>query len=103
MGFFKKNQSTPKVVILSVTDTVEINDSIRLKKFKGLFSTFIKETIDGWFPSKRKDLSPLGVYKIRTVDREQDHYTESVIDKETGRIIRFVDEKLSQHRTGLKT
>lgn len=68
-----------------------------MRKNKTGIKRFIYESINGWFPSNRKDLSPNGVTKIRIVDREKDYYKEEVIDEKTGRVIRFIEEKLSDH------
>lgn len=82
---------------ITIQDTLTIRDSIKLRKSKSGISKFIYESISGWFPSHRKDLSPEGVTKVRVIDREKDYYKEEVIDKKTGRVIRYVEEKLSEH------
>ena len=82
---------------ITIQDTLTIKDSLRLRKNKSGVRKFIYESISGWFQSHRKDLSPEGVTKIRVIDREKDYYKEEVIDKKTGRVIRFVEEKLSEH------
>lgn len=83
---------------ITLRDTLTIRDSIKVRKNKSDISRFVSESINGWFPSKRKDLSPQGVIKNRVVDREKDYYKEEVIDEETGRVIRFVEKKLSEHK-----
>ena len=35
--------------------------------------------------------------KFRVVDREHDHYLETVVDPSTGQTIHHVDEPLSKH------
>lgn len=82
---------------ITIQDTLTVRDSLKLRKNKSGVSRFIYESISGWFPSHRKDLSPEGVTKIRVIDREKDYYKEEVIDKKTGRVIRYVEEKLSEH------
>lgn len=83
---------------VTLKDNFTIKESLKLKKTKIGTRKFILESIQGWFPSKRKDLSPKGVRKIRIVDRERDYYKEEVIDEVTGRVIRYVEEKLSDHK-----
>ncbi len=82
---------------ITLHDTFIMRDSLRLRKSKTGVAKFIYESISGWFPSIRKDLSPNGVTKVRVVDRENDYYKEEVIDVKTGRIIRSIEEKLSEH------
>lgn len=82
---------------VAIQDALVIADSLKLRKNKLGVSRFIYESISGWFPSHRKDLSPEGVTKIRVIDRENDYYKEEVIDKKTGRVIRYIEEKLSEH------
>ena len=40
--------------------------------------------------------------KIRVVDRKNNKYQEKVVDVKTGRILRAVDEKLTDHRKSPK-
>lgn len=82
---------------ITLQDSVTVRDSLKLRKHKSGVSRFIYESINGWFPSHRKDLSPEGVTKTRVIDREKDYYKEEVIDKKTGRVIRYIEEKLSEH------
>lgn len=82
---------------ISLQDTLTVRDSLKLRKSKSGIKRFIYESISGWFPSIRKDLSPDGVTKIRVIDREKDYYKEEIIDIKTGRVIRFIEEKLSEH------
>lgn len=82
---------------ITIHETLSIKDSIKIRKNRIGVRRFIFESINGWFPSKRKDLSPRGVVKIRIVDRENNYYKEEIVDESTGRIIRFVEEKLSEH------
>ena len=83
---------------IAISDTIGIKESLMLRKLPAGVNKFILETIQGWFPSKRIDLSPDGVTKTRIVDRENDYYKEEVIDVKTGRVIRLIEEKLSEHR-----
>lgn len=78
-------------------DTLTVKDSLKLRKSKSGVKRFIYESISGWFPSIRKDLSPDGVTKIRVIDREKNYYKEEVVDIKTGRVIRSIEEKLSEH------
>lgn len=82
---------------ITIRETLTIRDSLKLRKNKTGIKKFIYESISGWFPSIREDLSPDGVTKTRVIDREKDYYKEEVIDLKTGRVIRFIEEKLSEH------
>lgn len=77
-------------------------DTLILRKSKFGSRKFIYELMSGWFYSIREDLSPEGVTKIRIIDREKDYYKEEVIDKKTGRVIMYVEEKLSEHKNKLR-
>lgn len=82
---------------ITIRETLALRDSLKLRKNKTGIKKFIYESISGWFPSIRDDLSPDGVTKTRVIDREKDYYKEEVIDIKTGRVIRFIEEKLSEH------
>ena len=73
-------------------------DSLELKTFVGSAKKFISHIISGWFPSLREDLSSEGVNKSRVIDRMNNKYQEKVVDVKTGRVIRDVDEKLTDHK-----
>lgn len=88
----------PKIIKISVEDTVSVRDSFETKTFTGSVKKFIAHIIGGWHPSIRSDLSPDGVYKERIVDRANDRYKERVVDARSGRIIRDVDGKLTDHK-----
>lgn len=83
---------------IEVSDSITVRDSIGLKTFAGAIKKFVAHIISGWFPSIRSDLSPEGVQKMRVVDRQNNRYQEKIIDVKTGRIIRDIDEKLSDHK-----
>jgi hypothetical protein len=87
-----------KIIKIEVSDTVIVRESLGLKLFLSRARRFISHSIFGWFPSFRKDLSPDGVKKIRIIDRKNKRYKEKIVDIKTGRIIRNVDEKLSEHK-----
>jgi hypothetical protein len=82
---------------ITINETLTIKDSFKLRKNKTGIKRFIYEFISGWFPSNRKDLSPKGVTKIRVIDREKDYYKEEIIDEMTGKMIRSIEEKLTEH------
>lgn len=88
----------PKVLEINVSDTVAVHDSVELKTFVQAVKDFLAHIISGWFPSKRVDLSPDGVQKERLIDRPNNRYKEKVVDVKTGRVIRDVDEKLTDHK-----
>lgn len=83
---------------IELSDSISVRDSLELKSFTSGIKRFVAHIISGWFPSLRKDLSPNGVQKVRVIDRKNNRYQEKVVDIKTGRVIRDVDEKLSDHR-----
>lgn len=83
---------------VTIIETIVVRESIKIRKTPSGIKKFVLETVQGWFPSNRIDLSPDGVRKIRIVDRETDYYREEVVDVKTGRLIRSVEERLSNHR-----
>lgn len=92
------NDSKPKNLEINLSDTIKVRDSLELKTFIGNAKRFVGHMISGWFPSKREDLSPEGVNKERLVDRAGNRYKEFITDVKTGRVIRDVDEKLTDHK-----
>lgn len=94
-------KNTPNHIYTTVTDTITVKDSIEIKiflKFSKGAKDWISHTILGWFPSERADLSPGGVIKQQIADRKEDFYKKKVTDYKTGRIIRDVEKKLSDHK-----
>jgi phage FluMu protein Com len=79
---------------LFLTDKIKIHDQIKGKgKMQGIKKPR-KETLYGddlhRTENKWRD-------KIRIIDRENDHYYEKIVNKETGEIIHECDEPLSEH------
>jgi len=93
-----KQEAKTRALEINVSDTIAIRDSMELKTFAKSVAKFIAHIISGWFPSKRTDLSPDGVQKERLIDRVNNRYKEKVVDVKTHRVIRSVDEKLTDHR-----
>lgn len=58
---------------------------------------FISRVIVGWMPSKNIIKHPQGVFISRIIDRENNLYEESIIDKKTGKNIVSKKEPLSEH------
>jgi hypothetical protein len=90
----KKCGSNRKEVLLNITETIELHDQIKGNvKEKGIkkprkefiYGDDLQKTENKW-----RD-------KTRIIDRENDHYYEKVINKETGEIIHECDEPLSDH------
>ena len=89
--------NTGKDCKVTVTSAVAISTRFRARlKRKGI-GKFVRETLQGWFPSKDPALKK-GVHKERIVDREENEYHETVKDATTGEVIRDVHEPLSQHK-----
>ena len=88
----------PRHLKIELLETITVRDNMVLKSFTGSVKKFVSHVISGWFPSIRKDLSPEGVNKLRTVDRKNNRYQEKITDYQTGRVIRDVDENLTDHK-----
>jgi hypothetical protein len=87
-----------KTLNIELRETITVRDSMESKSFVGSAKDFITHVISGWFPSHRKDLSPEGVNKLRNIDRKNNRYQEKITDYKTYRVIRDVDEKLTDHK-----
>lgn len=87
-----------KALKLTLSDTMKLSDNMELKSFIGSTKKFISHIISGWFPSKRADLSPDGINKERIIDRRNNIYYEKVVDIRTGRVIRDIKERLTDHK-----
>lgn len=91
-------QHQPRVFKINLFDSIKVRDSVGLKWFVDSSKKFISHIISGWFPSRREDLSPEGVNKTRVIDRRNNKYQEKIIDVKTGRVIRDVNERLTDHK-----
>ena len=94
----KSKTIIPRALKIELSDTIKVRDNIELKSYVGSVKKFISHIISGWFPSNRTDLSPEGVSKLRNIDRRNNRYQEKIVDCKTDRIIRDVDEKLTDHK-----
>lgn len=83
---------------IELSDTIKVRDNLGLKTYVGNTKKFLAHIISGWFPSNRTDLSPEGVNKIRVIDRQNNFYKEKVVDAKTNRVIRDIEEKLTDHK-----
>jgi len=83
-------------------ETTKIRFNLKLRRKRKGLGKFIKEILQGWFPSIDKNKHPEGVEKMRIIDKEnpnkKDSYQEKIKDVETGKITRNVKEPLCQHR-----
>ena len=98
-----KCKSTKMHITITVKETTKKNDSIegKLKTDKYLGKRkYGLEFFTGWARKKINRIyvpSNRGVYKERRIDRLNDEYYEKVIDLDSGKIIRYCEEPLSQH------
>lgn len=76
---------------------IDVSGSSRARKKREGTGKFVKEILQGRFPSKSPALKK-GVYKERIVDKEKNEYHETVKDATTGEVIRDIHEPLSQHK-----
>ena len=84
-------------VFISVSDSIKIRDSIRLKKNKKTSKRFL-DFISGWSNNTTTKDSKYGVDKKRIIDKEKNEYHEVVKDLRTGKIIRDCHEPLTKHK-----
>jgi hypothetical protein len=92
-------RNTVSNIHLSVYETINIRDSIKLKtKIKGV-AGFISKIWSGWAPTKGALASklPQGVELSRVVDRGKNEYHEIVKDYRTKEIIHEIHEPLTDH------
>jgi len=87
----------PSNINISVSETIKIRDSFRMRKFVTGIKKFTSEFLGGWFPSGDHKL-PDGIDKSRTIDREKDEYHEVVKKYGTDEIIHENHEPLSKHQ-----
>lgn len=87
-------KNTNSDIRISISETINMRDSFKLRKKSPGFRRFAVETIGGWFSSHRyKD----GVELSRSLDKEKDEYHEVVKEYKTGKIVHESHEKLSEH------
>lgn len=89
-------KKTNSNIFISVSDTITVRDSLKLRLKGDGFKKFISETLSGWFPSGDKRLKH-GVDKVRSIDKKTDEYHEVVKNYRTGKIIHECHEPLSVH------
>jgi hypothetical protein len=87
-----------KTFVVEFRESITLRDNIKIDAFAEFTKKFFIQIISGWFPSIRMDLSPQGVQKLRVIDRKNNFYKEKVIDYKTERVIRDIEEKLSDHK-----
>ncbi|UCC91040.1 MAG: hypothetical protein JSW24_02530 [Dehalococcoidia bacterium] len=76
---------------------IGIRGSLRARKKRKGIGKFVKEILQGWFPSGDHKLKK-GVDKVRIIDKEKNEYHETVTDAMTGEVIHDEHEPLSQHK-----
>ena len=77
---------------------VEIHSTIKVRQKRKGFRKFIKEILQGRFPSGSPKLKK-GVDKVRVINKEKDEYHETITDASTGVVIHDRHEPLSQHKS----
>lgn len=75
-----------------------VGENLKTKQKRKGFKKFIREIIQGRFPSGDKRKHPEGIEKTRVIDKEKDRYQEKIKDVTTGKITRDIEEPLSKHR-----
>jgi len=87
-----------KLIKLEFYDSLSIRDNIGLRQKREGFKKFAKEIIQGWFPNIVTKDNKYGVHKIRIIDKINNFYKEHVRDFKTGKVVRHIEEKLTDHR-----
>ena len=75
---------------------VGIQSTIKARQKRKGFRKFIREILQGWFPSGDPKY-PKGVEKVRIIDKEKDEYRETTKDVATGEVTHDVHEPLTKH------
>ena len=87
-------QSTKVVFDVSIIDGVSVKEKLGMKLKKPGIKKPVFESVSGDdFHRNTQRWSTLS----RTIDRQNDLYTEKIVDSETGQIIRYCSEPLSKH------
>ena len=90
--------SANRNIKIAIEERIVIRENLKARQKRKGFRKFIREIIQGWFPSGDKRKHPEGINKIRIIDKEKDSYQEKVKDVKTGKITRNIEEPLSKHR-----
>lgn len=81
-------------ISLKLEDGIRFNDGHRVKAYRADSAKFFLDARSG--PSYYR-VGAEWHHVVRVIDRENDRYTETVRVLSTGKIIREIDEPLSQH------
>ncbi len=86
--------ATARTMNVSLTESVTARDGIGVKaKRRGQKKPYVEDlSVPSFSVSKQKP-----VHHQRVIDRDNDRYTERVVDYETGEVIHECDEPLSVH------
>lgn len=79
-------------------ESLKLKASIEAKQKRPGFKKFVKEVLAGWFPSRDAIKFPEGVQKERVIDRGSNKYAEKIVDEATGKVVRDVKERLTDHK-----
>lgn len=90
---------TPSDISISVSETIKVRDSLRVRKMVSGTKKFLVEFLGGWFPTIGDPKLSDGVDKSRVIDREKDEYHEVVKKYGTDELTQpETHEPLSQHK-----
>jgi len=88
-----------KIIVKKTVELkIPIRSNLKIRQKHEGFKQFIREIIQGWFPSGDKKKHPEGVEKRRIIDREKNKYLEEVKDIKTGIVTHNIQEPLDQHK-----
>lgn len=83
---------------IKVSETLSIKESLGLKAKKQNHKRPVYEMIDRHKESGDPRLIE-GVREVRVIDRENNKYSQTVIDNKTGGVLHKEDESLNKHKT----
>jgi len=83
---------------VSLSSTIGIRSSIKVRQKRKGFGKFIYESIHGWFPSGDNKFKK-GVEIIRIIDKTKYEYHHTVKDIATGKVTHDEHEPLKNHKT----
>jgi len=87
--------ATSRIYKVLIQDTIEVKSSLSLKARHGTSGKPFLETKSGdsFFHKAQK-----WVHRVMRIDRDNDHYCETVVDPHTNELIHKCEEPLSKHQ-----
>ncbi len=87
--------STARLIKVHITDSITVHEGLKIKARHGITGKPFLEAKTGDEIYRKEEK---WVQRSLRVDRDNDRYTETVVDKETSEVIHHCDEPLRKHR-----